>query len=247
MRLYQRELRLRGCRHLVPCLAVKFPTMTLFLHTTPLLEEERDACLLALVANVRHPYRIHRSSARPGLATDDCPINAAQIEIAEWTDKRFEGEKLNLRACLPQMVNPVCVPLRFDTDAHPDIRRPCQERVEFGDMLCTLRENLEAVPVRALHHIEDALDEFEWHILVEQVAHGIDEDRLRLLPCEWHFQHMLVHRKFEAVCIVRLPHELQAICQPFRIAMLATGTDFRTTCKRIPSGFGPLDVGISSH
>lgn len=43
------------CRHLVPCLTVKFSPSLLLVDAAPLLEEERDTCDLTLIAYVHHP------------------------------------------------------------------------------------------------------------------------------------------------------------------------------------------------
>src|SRR5947209_4528144 len=45
-----------------------------------------------------------------------------------------------------------------------------------------LREDLVGMPVRCLHHPGHAANVILWHILMEQVAHGVDEDHLRRLP-----------------------------------------------------------------
>ena len=63
----------------------------------------------------------------------------------------------------------------------------------------------------------------ERHVLVEQVAHRVDEDRLRLLPLERQVEHLRLERELEAVRVVRLPHRLQALGHPLGVAVLAAG------------------------
>ena len=48
-----------------------------------------------------------------------------------------------------------------------------------------LVSTLEEVPVGRLHGVEDTIDELGGDLLVEQVAHGIDEDHARPLPRKW--------------------------------------------------------------
>src|SRR5579864_286703 len=44
------------------------------------------------------------------------------------------------------------------------------------------RQNLEFVPVRLFHGVENAIDELEGDFLVEEIAHRIDEDHLWFAP-----------------------------------------------------------------
>src|SRR6266404_4198441 len=44
------------------------------------------------------------------------------------------------------------------------------------------RQNLEFVPVRLFHCVEDVIDELKGDFLVEEIAHRIDEDHLRFAP-----------------------------------------------------------------
>jgi hypothetical protein len=48
-----------------------------------LLEEERDSCLARPIADIADPRGIHRPMVRPGLAADDDPVDAQQIEPIE--------------------------------------------------------------------------------------------------------------------------------------------------------------------
>lgn len=45
------------------------------------------------------------------------------------------------------------------------------------------------MPMGARRRVEDALDVRQRHVLVEQVAHGIDEDGLRLFPRQRQLEH----------------------------------------------------------
>ena len=65
-------------------------------------------------------------------------------------------------------------------------------------------EHLKAVPMRLLHHGEDTLNEIDWHILMKEIAHGIDEDRLRLLPAQWQLEHVRLKREREDIVDVAL-------------------------------------------
>jgi len=84
------------------------------------------------------------------------------------------------------------------------------------------------MPVRAAHHIEDLLDEVDGHVFVEEVAHGVDEDDLRLLPTQRDFQCLRMQREFEAVNVVGLAHGVQTLCHTLGIAMLTARADLGT-------------------
>ena len=53
--------------------------------------------------------------------------------------------------------------------------------------------------------------------------------------------------KLEAINVVRLPHQFETVGHPFRIAILAAGTDLGATGQRVPSRFGPFDGGFGTH
>src|SRR5262245_61114353 len=63
-----------------------------FLHAVPLLEEERDAGALALVADREDPLLVHGSGPVPALAADDHPVNPGEIECSEIFEQRLHGE-----------------------------------------------------------------------------------------------------------------------------------------------------------
>ena len=60
--------------------------------------------------------------------------------------------------------------------------------------------------------IEYTLDIVGRHILVEQVAHGINEYPFRRLPFERNIQHLRLLGHSKPVPIIRLPHQLKAMC-----------------------------------
>jgi len=60
----------------------------------------------------------------PGLATDDDPVNAAQVDPPEVFQQRLDGQEANVRIHLAQVRdarNPV--PLVFDRHPKPNISR----------------------------------------------------------------------------------------------------------------------------
>jgi len=99
---------------------------------------------------------------------------------------------------------------------------------------------------RLLHDAEDFVDEIGRHVPVEQVAHGVDEDRVGLAEAQGGVEHPLVSRHLsEVVLVIRLAHGSKAFRHPLCIAMLAARTEFRATRDRIPCGFRPFDGRFS--
>ena len=70
-------------RHLIPDAAIKGAPGGLLIDTPPLLEEEVDACIDALVADVADPVGVHRSRLGAGFSAHDSPVDAAKVEIVE--------------------------------------------------------------------------------------------------------------------------------------------------------------------
>ena len=81
-------------RHLVPRPPVQFPAVFLLLHTAPLLEEEGDSRLSALVTDIPDPLRVHRPSTGAAFAAHDCPVHPIKIKVGQRAKERFQREKI---------------------------------------------------------------------------------------------------------------------------------------------------------
>lgn len=64
-------------------------TGAFLLHTAPLLKEERHAGRRALIAHLRHPPNVQRTRARPGLAAQDDPVDAGQVQRRQRSQQRL--------------------------------------------------------------------------------------------------------------------------------------------------------------
>ena len=213
------------------------------------LKKNGDARPRALVAHVGRPTA-GPSAARPG---PDSPPTITQSmprrsSFAQGAEQRLEREELHARARRPRSRRCGRRTSAFSTltpiqtfGGHSSLGLSSASRSR------ALREHLEAVPVRAPHHVEHALDVRERHILVEQVAHRVHEDRLRLLPLERQLQHLRLQRELEAVPVVRLPHRLQPLRHALGVAVLAARADLVAARDRVPRRLGPLDAGAVRH
>src|ERR1700687_1724263 len=139
------------------------------------------------------------------------------------------------------------VPARLDRHTLPYVGRPRQSRCETANSTGALREHLKGVPSGTHHDIEDVPDEEFRYRLVEQVAHAVDEHSLGLTPTQREIQLVAMKRRPEARPVARVPHRLEAHCEPLGVAVLATRANLRAPRYGIPRGVGPLDGRVIIH
>ena len=98
------------------------------------------------------------------------------------------------------------------------------------------------MPVGQFHNLENALNIGKRNFSVEQIAHAVDENGLRVFPSQRQFQHVFLERQFETGGVVALPHCLQSLREALRVAVLAAGADFRAAGNGIPRELGPFNA-----
>jgi len=108
-------------------------------------------------------------------------------------------------------------------------------------------QHLESVPMRFFHGVENLVDIVGRNVLVEQVAHGVDEDHLRLADRKGLFQAAGPKRKIETRFERVIGHASEAFGKPFGIAVVAAGADLGAARYRVPRHVGPFDGGILRH
>ena len=101
------------------CTAVSF-----LVCSAPLLEEERDICGKALVSNIGSPFGQHWSCAGAGFAADNDPIDAFEIDVWNWAQKRLKGNELDDGRRFSEVVYAEPAIRILHSDAHPHILRP---------------------------------------------------------------------------------------------------------------------------
>lgn len=159
---------------------------------------------------LRHWFR--RSTTQVGsigrAPGPDSPPTMAQLIC--WRSKRSRGaeqglqrQELHASTRASEVIDPPDVLRRLDADAHPDVWCPRQLGVEFSEPIGALGQDLKSMPVGPSHDVEDALDERERNVFVEEVAHRVYENRLRLSPVERQLQHLRLERQLETVAVVR--------------------------------------------
>ncbi len=108
-------------------------------------------------------------------------------------------------------------------------------------------QHLKNMPVRLPHDIENALDEIAGNVTMKKIAHGVHENRARLLPVKRQTQRMFVYGRLETVHVVALAHCLQTSRHTLGIAVTATRACLSTAGDGIPGGLGPFDGGVGGH
>ena len=112
------------------------------------------------------------------------------------------------------------------------------------------------MPVSVAHDLKDTLDEVSWDLLVEEVAHRVDEDVAGVAPTQRNLERVGVQSEAEAgtaatrnavMLVLGLAHVLETSGEIERIAMSATGRNAVATRDRIPSRLRPLDRATASH
>src|SRR5882672_6917995 len=111
----------RGHWQLAPNSAIQDPSCSLLVFPAPLFEEEGDACLLALIAEVQYPGGIHRSRLGPGFPPDDDPADAAKVKVRQRTQERFKRKKLDVSAGVSQETHPAPICSVLHAYSHPHI------------------------------------------------------------------------------------------------------------------------------
>ena len=74
---------------LIPGAAVEQSSGPLLKHSSPLLEEEGDFLINALVADFSYPGRINWPGPRSGFAAHNNPVNSHKIQVWKRSQQRF--------------------------------------------------------------------------------------------------------------------------------------------------------------
>jgi hypothetical protein len=109
------------------------------------------------------------------------------------------------------------------------------------DPLRPLRQDLEHMLGCLGHHVEDLVDEGDGHLLVEEVAHAVDEDSARAPPPERQRQSLGMEGD------LREGPASKALGQPLGVAELAAWRHLGAPGDWIPRRVRPFDRGVERH
>src|SRR4051812_26553012 len=102
-------------------------------------------------------------------------------------------------------------------------------------------EDLKSVLRTRCHDLEHLLDECERNILLEQIAHRVNEDQAWRSPSKRNGQRIVMESQLEAVAVVRFPHRLKPYRHPLGVTIFAARADLCAPRHRVPRCLGPLD------
>lgn len=229
---------LQSLGHFIPLFAIQFPPPSLRRVPTPLLEKERHTLLKCLVPKLDNPRLADWSALRPRFPADDDPVNVGEVHFADRADQRFKRNEAHSSGGPAEVVDPVLIAGILDRNSDPDILWPgLQFRGNLHQSLVPFGEHLVDMPRGLAHDLEDLLQKVEGHFLVEEVAHGVDEDQARLLPPPRFVQPFGVKGKAKPVGeVVR-----KALRDALGVAILAARAHFGAARRRVPRLLRPLD------
>ena len=218
---------------------------------SPLLEKERHPFADTMVPDTEDPCRLHGPGFRTAFSTDDHPRDPVQVEVANGTEERFNGQEPSRERSLLQVPNSRCRGMILNRHAAPDMPRgvPCpiaaaeiipHDRTPFG-------QDLEYVSVRRLHDVEHLVDELRWNVFVEQVAHGIHEHHAGFFPFERLGKAVRSKRDIEPTGKRMTGHTTESLGEPFGVTVVAAPRDLGAARHWVPRGIGPLDLGFVAH
>ena len=219
---------------------------------TPLLEEERHILFSTLTLNVDRPLFSHWSGVGPAFAADYDPVNARQVNLPDVLEQGFDRKEANCRRrCTERVDSREAVPPVLDTHAKPDmnqISHPVQlgpEKTPHANV--ALCEDLIGVPVGAPHYVTNRGDVRGRHVLVEQVAHRVDEYSARPTPTKRFVEFLGDETQVEALLEGMARHTPETFRECLRVAELAARADLGAPTDRVPGSVGPLDAGAVAH
>lgn len=221
--------------------------------------EERDTCFQATVPEVAHPVWADGSTRRSTLPARYHPVHAVEPERWQRFEQGLSADEADVRGYVTEDVGTSAPAILFNTHAEPDVRRQTvlrselPERQQALDILAhpprSFRKHLIDVPGSGVHCREHPIDELERDQLVEEVAHGVDEDvpvmppMQRLVKAFGVENNVLPGIRFRPWLLAPAVAQTQGL----GIAVLAAGRQVRAARDRVPRRVGPLDPALVAH
>ena len=103
------------------------------------------------------------------------------------------------------------------------------------------------MPVCRFHRVEHGIDEPEWHGLVEEIAHGVDEYTAWRSPVQRLLEPFRPQRQIEAVLEWMARHTPEPLREALCIAEVATTRDLGAPRNWVPRRIRPLDLRAATH
>ena len=214
-----------------------------------MLEEEWDSRPLALVAEIAGPLGLHWAGSAAAFPSHDDPVDAVQTYRAEVFEEGLDGEEADSGRGLAQVSDAgEAVLAILHTDSPPDVRFARRKREvvrqEVSEALRALGEDLEGVVAGFDHGAGDADDVLGGDILVEEVAHGVDEDHARPPPPQGLVELLGDEAEVESLLVGMPWNAAEPFGEDLSVAIGAARTHLGASADGVPGGVGPFDVGV---
>jgi len=184
---------------------------------------------------------------RAGFATRDEPVNVLQVQAFERTKQRLGTDEAYGGRRRSKVVRSMHEAAVLNADTHPDVGMPRQSGREFSQALVTLRQHLEGVPRRLAHHGKDFLDKRHRNVLMEQIAHRVDEDHSRATPAQRLHEPLRPEAKIKALFVRVSRYASPAFSEGLGVAVCAARRHLAATRDGVPRGFRPFNGAAVSH
>ena len=143
-----------------------------------------------------------------------------------------------------------CLPI-LHADAPPDMTLLCSKaKFAFKQTLQTIRplgQNLISVPVSSRHHAGNRDNIIIRHVLVEKVAHRVDENHPGSSPAQWVAELFRNDSQIETKFKRMVGHATKPFSESLRVAMQTAGADLRASANGIPSCICPFNFRFVAH
>jgi len=139
----------------------------------------------------------------------------------------------------------------FDADAPPDMRfggsKSQAGREKMLQALGSFCEHLKSVPTGGGHNFRDSDDVFLGDLVVEEIAHRVDEDHFRCAPAERFGQFFWNETQVEPPLVRVAFYAAETFGEGFGVAVFAAWTDFGAAPNRVPGCVRPFDCRVGAH
>jgi hypothetical protein len=91
----------------------------------------------------------------------------------------------------------------FNAHTHPDVIRPRQFFIELSQTVRSFGQDLKTVVAGFLHYLKNLRDEPHRHLLMEEIAHGVDKYGPWCFPPQWQLQQAGIQTDYKTVGVAQ--------------------------------------------
>lgn len=222
---------------------------------SPLLEEKRHTLRIALCPDAVHPFPLHWSRQRPGFASNDHPMDSAQVKRTKILQKRLDAQESHMGRDVAQVADArqaVLAVLNRHAKPYVLVSVAPIRRQAIGDIRSPLRKKLPVNVGRLSDQAPKPSALAVGRILVCPIAHGPAEYApafsagfCLFLPALWLAPVVAAHG---ARCLASAP--MIAACAPIQnlgVAMVTSRRDLRAPPPWVERAVCPCNFCFFCH